>query len=95
MILKNFFQSEKIVNNLLMQFCQACQEESIALKIFQKFENFFCLYSHFSKNRYARAGFVLAELQACGIHQTDPNLVFQNSPAADFRFCFSAGNILK
>ena len=88
MILKNFFQSEKIVNNLLMQFCQACQEESIALKIFQKFENFFCLYSHFSKNRYARAGFVLAELQACAIHRLSGQKMGQIL-ILYFRFFFS------
>ena len=32
--------------------------------------NFCCLYSQFSKNRFSLAGFVLAELQACLLHQT-------------------------
>ena len=37
---KKLFSEPKIAKNLLVQFCRARRDESIALKKFEKFENF-------------------------------------------------------
>ena len=47
---KKLFSEPKIAKNLLVQFCRARRDESIALKKFEKFENFLLQNEIYDKN---------------------------------------------
>jgi len=49
---KKLFSKRKIVKNVLVQFSRACQDESIALKNFQKFEFYYNSIGNITTSHY-------------------------------------------